>query len=126
MLIVLIAAALLFAVVCVLRNALTLVVACAGASAVWFATHDPPATCAAGVASLLLASMVLEAFAVSASPLLRGATITLEALTASVVAATMGFMLFHEGQSALALSITIVSAALLGAGLALSNRVSAR
>lgn len=122
LIVILLAGAVLVMMMFVLRNALTVSVAGAGAGATWMATHDLPATCAAMFASLFLASLLLELGAASRSGIVRGVMLGAETLVAAAVAATFALMLFQEWQSAQATSLTMLCAALLGAGAALSNR----
>jgi len=127
MLVFLIAGALLLVIAAfVIRNALAFVVAIAGATAAWTVTHDLRATCMAAIASLFLASVLLGLGAASSSPFVRTMTIGAEAATASLAAATLAFMLFQEGQSMQAIVVTVVSAGILGAGMALGNRALQR
>lgn len=117
-----IAGALIFFVAILLRNALAFALAGFAAAAVWMTTHDLPATCAAAMATLFLASVFLQVCAASQSSVVRGMTLGAEAIAAATASATFAFMLFQEGQSALAITITMSSAALLGAGVAVGNR----
>lgn len=121
-----IAGALIFFVGMMLRNALALALAGIAAAAVWMTTRDLPATCAAALASLFLASVFLQMCATSQSSVVRLMTMGAEAIAAAAASATFAFMQFQEGQSPLALTITILSAALLGAGAALGNRAKHR
>lgn len=122
MLVVLIVGALLVLGAFVLRNALALGMAGAAAWAVWSATRDVAASCAAAMAALCLATFVLELGAACGSRLVRGFMISAE-LTASVsAAALLAFMLFHQGQSPLAFALTLASASLIACGLVLRRR----
>lgn len=123
----LIAGALLLVIAAfVVRNALAFVVAIAGATAAWTLTHDLPATCVAAAALLFLASLLLGLSATSSSPLICRMTLGAEAATASLAAATLAFMLFQEGQNMQAIIVTVVSAGVVGAGMALGNRALQR
>lgn len=124
--IVLIAGMLLLLVTFALRNAVALTLVVAGACAVWTVTHDLPATCVAATAGLFLSAFALELGAVSSSRVIRVATIGAEVAVAMIAAATLAFMLFHDGQSAEALSITTLAAVILGGGIALGGRARQR
>jgi len=107
-----------------LRNALAVVLASASANATWTATHDLPATCAAGLAALFLTSLLLELAANSRGPIIRNLSLTAESIVGGAAAATLAFMLFQGSQSAQALCLTMLCAALLGASSAFGNRAN--
>lgn len=119
---IIIAGAMLLLVATAVRSALAVVLACGCGLAVWAATHDLPATCAAVLTGLFVTSVILQVGGASPSRLVRTITLSAEAITAAAASATLAFMLFHHDQDPLAMAVTLASAALIGAAMALGTR----
>lgn len=117
-----IAAVILLLVAAAVRNALAVVLACGFGLAVWTATHDLPATCAVALTGLFVTSVILQVGGASPSRLVRTITLSAEAITAAAASAMLAFMLFHGDQGPLAMAVTLTSAALIGAAVALGSR----